>query len=80
MCVANANFILYAAEPERGSHAVPFAATLYIDADDFRLTEEAPKGFKRLTPAQPVGLVNASVVIAVEQVIKASALYLHARN
>ncbi|KAL0949344.1 hypothetical protein HGRIS_009414 [Hohenbuehelia grisea] len=43
--------------PELGTATIPFARTLYIDADDFR-TEDSPDYF-RLAPGKTVGLFQA---------------------
>uniref|UniRef100_A0A673Y7E0 Glutamine--tRNA ligase n=1 Tax=Salmo trutta TaxID=8032 RepID=A0A673Y7E0_SALTR len=48
-----------------GSHVVPFTRTIFIEQSDFR-----EKGYKRLTPDQPVGLRHAGYVISVQKVIK----------
>lgn len=55
-------------DESRGSHAVPFSRTIFIEQSDFR--EVMEKGYKRLTPEQPVGLRHAGYVISVERVIK----------
>ncbi|KAJ8016146.1 hypothetical protein DPEC_G00004160 [Dallia pectoralis] len=51
-----------------GSHVVPFTRTIFMEQSDFR--EEMEKGYKRLTPNQPVGLRHAGYVITVQKVIK----------
>ncbi|KAL1021535.1 hypothetical protein UPYG_G00014510 [Umbra pygmaea] len=51
-----------------GSHVVPFTRTIFIEQSDFR--EVLEKGYKRLTPDQPVGLRHAGYVISVQKVIK----------
>uniref|UniRef100_A0A6Q2YJG1 Glutamine--tRNA ligase n=1 Tax=Esox lucius TaxID=8010 RepID=A0A6Q2YJG1_ESOLU len=51
-----------------GSHVVPFTRTIFIEQSDFR--EVIEKGYKRLTPDQPVGLRHAGYVISVQKVIK----------
>uniref|UniRef100_A0A8C8MB24 Glutamine--tRNA ligase n=1 Tax=Oncorhynchus tshawytscha TaxID=74940 RepID=A0A8C8MB24_ONCTS len=48
-----------------GSHVIPFTRTIFIEQSDFR-----EKGYKRLTPDQPVGLRHAGYVISVQKVIK----------
>ncbi|KAG5838454.1 hypothetical protein ANANG_G00223870 [Anguilla anguilla] len=58
----------FPANEERGSHTVPFAHTIYIERSDFR--EVMEKGYKRLTPDQPVGLRHAGYVITLQRVIK----------
>uniref|UniRef100_A0AAY4DD00 Glutamine--tRNA ligase n=1 Tax=Denticeps clupeoides TaxID=299321 RepID=A0AAY4DD00_9TELE len=55
---------------EKGSHVVPFSTTIYIEQSDFR--EVMEKGYKRLTPEQPVGLRHAGYIISVQRVIKDS--------
>uniref|UniRef100_A0A4W5LJB8 Glutamine--tRNA ligase n=1 Tax=Hucho hucho TaxID=62062 RepID=A0A4W5LJB8_9TELE len=51
-----------------GSHVVPFTRTIFIEQSDFR--EVMEKGYKRLTPDQPVGLRHAGYVVSVQKVIK----------
>ncbi|XP_068585850.1 glutamine--tRNA ligase [Cebidichthys violaceus] len=58
----------FPANEARGSHAVPFTRTIFIDQSDFR--EVMEKGYKRLTPDQPVGLRHAGYVISFQKVIK----------
>uniref|UniRef100_A0A3P8X3B2 glutamine--tRNA ligase n=1 Tax=Cynoglossus semilaevis TaxID=244447 RepID=A0A3P8X3B2_CYNSE len=58
----------FPADETRGSHTVPFSRTIFIEQSDFR--EVMEKGYKRLTPEQPVGLRHAGYVISVEKVIK----------
>uniref|UniRef100_A0A4W4DNB8 Glutamine--tRNA ligase n=1 Tax=Electrophorus electricus TaxID=8005 RepID=A0A4W4DNB8_ELEEL len=58
----------FPADESRGSHVVPFSKTIFIEENDFR--EVMEKGFKRLTPEQPVGLRHAGYVISVQRVIK----------
>ncbi|KAJ9575206.1 hypothetical protein L9F63_025843 [Diploptera punctata] len=55
-------------DPKLGSHSIPFAKELYIEQSDFK--EVAEKGYRRLTPDQPVGLRHAGYVIVVSKVIK----------
>uniref|UniRef100_A0AAY4D9N5 Glutamine--tRNA ligase n=1 Tax=Denticeps clupeoides TaxID=299321 RepID=A0AAY4D9N5_9TELE len=50
---------------EKGSHVVPFSTTIYIEQSDFR--EVMEKGYKRLTPEQPVGLRHAGYIISVQR-------------
>jgi len=47
----------YPKTPERGMHPVPFTKTLYIDASDFRLTDD--KSFYGLAPGKETGLKYA---------------------
>lgn len=54
--------------PERGTHRITFGPTIYIEESDFKLKGE--KGYRRLTPDQPVGLRYAGFVIKVSDVIK----------
>ncbi|KAM6977285.1 glutamine--tRNA ligase [Aplochiton taeniatus] len=58
----------FPANEARGSHVVPFTHTVFIEQSDFR--EVMEKGYKRLTPEQPVGLRHAGYVITVQKVIK----------
>uniref|UniRef100_A0A8D3DJ73 Glutamine--tRNA ligase n=1 Tax=Scophthalmus maximus TaxID=52904 RepID=A0A8D3DJ73_SCOMX len=55
----------FPANEAKGSHMVPFTRTIFIEQSDFR-----EKGYKRLTPEQPVGLRHAGYVISVQKVIK----------
>ncbi|KAM8863049.1 glutamine--tRNA ligase [Spinachia spinachia] len=58
----------FPANEAKGSHTVPFARTVFIEQSDFR--EVMEKGYKRLTPDQPVGLRHAGYVISFQKVIK----------
>ncbi|CAJ1084946.1 glutamine--tRNA ligase isoform X2 [Xyrichtys novacula] len=58
----------FPANEAKGSHTVPFTKTIFIEHSDFR--EVMEKGYKRLTPDQPVGLRHAGYVISVQKVIK----------
>ncbi|KAI5621950.1 glutamine--tRNA ligase, partial [Silurus asotus] len=58
----------FPADESKGSHKVPFSKTIFIEQNDFR--EVMEKGYKRLTPEQPVGLRHAGYVISVQRVIK----------
>ncbi|XP_061535150.1 glutamine--tRNA ligase isoform X1 [Phycodurus eques] len=58
----------FPANEAKGSHTVPFKSTIFIEQSDFR--EVMEKGYKRLTPEQPVGLRHAGYVISVKKVIK----------
>uniref|UniRef100_A0A1A7YBV8 Glutamine--tRNA ligase n=1 Tax=Iconisemion striatum TaxID=60296 RepID=A0A1A7YBV8_9TELE len=60
----------FPANEAKGSHSVPFTHTIFIEQSDFR--EVLEKGYKRLTPEQPVGLRHAGYVISVQKVIKDS--------
>ncbi|CAL8325305.1 unnamed protein product [Merluccius merluccius] len=58
----------FPADEAKGSHVVPFTNIIFIEQSDFR--EVMEKGYKRLTPDQPVGLRHAGYVISVQKVIK----------
>ncbi|XP_051526111.1 glutamine--tRNA ligase [Myxocyprinus asiaticus] len=58
----------FPANEAKGSHVIPFSKTIFIEQSDFRAVME--KGYKRLTPDQPVGLRHAGYVITVQRVIK----------
>ncbi|XP_068108759.1 glutamine--tRNA ligase [Hyperolius riggenbachi] len=58
----------FPADESKGSHTVPFSSTVYIEQTDFR--EVMEKGYKRLTPDQPVGLRHAGYVISVQNIVK----------
>uniref|UniRef100_A0A8C1UBS2 Glutamine--tRNA ligase n=1 Tax=Cyprinus carpio TaxID=7962 RepID=A0A8C1UBS2_CYPCA len=58
----------FPANEAKGSHVVPFSKTIFIEKSDFR--EVMEKGYKRLTPDQPVGLRHAGYIISVQRVIK----------
>uniref|UniRef100_A0A8C7Z514 Glutamine--tRNA ligase n=1 Tax=Oryzias sinensis TaxID=183150 RepID=A0A8C7Z514_9TELE len=60
----------FPANEAKGSHTVPFTRTIFIEQSDFR--EVMEKGYKRLTPEQPVGLRHAGYVISVQKIIKDS--------
>ncbi|XP_067096005.1 glutamine--tRNA ligase [Osmerus mordax] len=60
----------FPANEAMGSHVVPFTRTIFIEQSDFR--EVMEKGYKRLTPDQPVGLRHAGYVVSVQRVIKDS--------
>ncbi|XP_020290986.1 probable glutamine--tRNA ligase [Pseudomyrmex gracilis] len=49
-------------------HKIKFNEIIYIEASDFKEIEE--KGFRRLTPKQPVGLKYAGVVVTFEDIEK----------
>ncbi|EFN60585.1 Probable glutaminyl-tRNA synthetase [Camponotus floridanus] len=55
-------------EPERGHHEITFNEIVYIETSDFKEIEE--KGFRRLTPKQPVGLKHVGVVVTFENIEK----------
>ncbi|KAE8612329.1 hypothetical protein XENTR_v10012814 [Xenopus tropicalis] len=58
----------FPADESKGFHVVPFSSTVYIEKSDFR--EVMEKGYKRLTPEQPVGLRHAGYVISVQNIVK----------
>ncbi|XP_038596019.1 glutamine--tRNA ligase isoform X2 [Tachyglossus aculeatus] len=58
----------FPADETKGLHQVSFSPTIYIEQTDFK--EVLEKGYKRLTPNQPVGLRHAGYVISVQNVIK----------
>ncbi|XP_051913485.1 glutamine--tRNA ligase [Hippocampus zosterae] len=58
----------FPANEAKGSHTVPFKSNIFIEQSDFR--EVMEKGYKRLTPEQPVGLRHAGYVISVKKIIK----------
>nr|XP_055024703.1 glutamine--tRNA ligase [Misgurnus anguillicaudatus] len=58
----------FPANESKGSHTISFSKTIFIEQADFR--EVMEKGYKRLTPDQPVGLRHAGYVISVQRVIK----------
>ncbi|XP_068453589.1 glutamine--tRNA ligase [Clinocottus analis] len=58
----------FPANEAKGSHTVPFTRTIFIEQSDFR--EVMEKGYKRLTPDQPVGLRHAGFVISLQKVVK----------
>ncbi|KAK5609812.1 putative glutamine--tRNA ligase [Crenichthys baileyi] len=60
----------FPANEDKGTHTIPFTRTIFIEQSDFR--EVMEKGYKRLTPEQPVGLRHAGYVISVQKVIKDS--------
>eukprot|EP00039_Didymoeca_costata_P008361 m.110946 g.110946 ORF g.110946 m.110946 type:complete len:830 (+) comp14052_c1_seq1:86-2575(+) len=51
-----------------GTHTVDFCNRVYIARDDF--SEEPPKGYKRLTSKQSLGLKYLGLVISVKEVVK----------
>ncbi|XP_066999237.2 probable glutamine--tRNA ligase [Anabrus simplex] len=55
-------------DPQQGFHVVQFDKEVYIERSDFKELEE--KGYRRLTPNQPVGLRHTGYAIAVSEVIK----------
>ncbi|XP_007888596.2 glutamine--tRNA ligase [Callorhinchus milii] len=58
----------FPADESKGSHKVLMSTTIYIEQSDFR--EVMEKGYKRLTPEQPVGLRHAGYVISVHNLIR----------
>lgn len=59
--------------PDRGSHNIPLGPLLYIERSDF--VEGDQKGFRRLTPNQPVGLKYTSSTISVQNVVKVGVIW-----
>ena len=59
----------FSKDPARGSHTIPLAPLLYIERSDF-MEDDGQRGFRRLTPSQPVGLKYTSSTVAVQQVVK----------
>nr|CAG4638260.1 EOG090X01EL [Cyclestheria hislopi] len=57
-------------ESHRGSHQVALNNVIFIERSDFREVDE--KGYRRLTPNQPVGLRHAGLILRVQSVIKDS--------
>ncbi|XP_057339133.1 probable glutamine--tRNA ligase isoform X2 [Microplitis mediator] len=55
----------------KGQHSIAFDEIVYIEASDFRELEE--RGFRRLTPKQPVGLKYAGVVLTLQRIEKDAA-------
>ena len=55
-------------DPQRGVHNISLGPVLYIERSDFM--EAGQKGYRRLTPQQPVGLKHASRIISLQDVIK----------
>ena len=55
-------------DPQRGSHEISLGPLMYIERSDFM--EESRKGFRRLTPNQPVGLKYTSSIISVQHIVK----------
>ncbi|NCD11202.1 MAG: glutamine--tRNA ligase/YqeY domain fusion protein [Epsilonproteobacteria bacterium] len=53
--------------PKEGSRKLPFAKEIYIEREDFM--ENAPEGYYRLTPSQPVRLKHA-YILTCKEVIK----------
>lgn len=61
-------------DPQQGSHNIPLGPLLYIERSDFM--EGGQKGFRRLTPDQPVGLKYTSSTISVQHVVKVGVIYM----
>jgi glutaminyl-tRNA synthetase len=51
-----------------GVHTVDVCSKLYIEAEDF--SESPPKGYKRLTAGQSVGLMHLGLVMTLKEVVK----------
>ncbi|XP_034251658.1 probable glutamine--tRNA ligase [Thrips palmi] len=58
----------FPADPNSPKHTVPFGSEIFIEHDDFR--QVLDKGYKRLTPDQPVGLRHSGYVISVQEVLR----------
>jgi glutaminyl-tRNA synthetase len=56
--------------PKEGSRKLPFSKEIYIEREDF--SEDAPKGYFRLTPTQSVRLKHAYIISCKEVVKDAS--------
>lgn len=54
-------------DPSQGTHSIPFSSVIYIERSDFQ--QKAEKGYRRLTPSQPVGLKYTGNVLSVESVV-----------
>ncbi|KAF7991819.1 hypothetical protein HCN44_010620 [Aphidius gifuensis] len=64
----NINVADFPNETTKGQHTIAFDEIVYIDASDFKETEE--KGYRRLTFKQPVGLKYAGVVLHLQKIEK----------
>jgi glutaminyl-tRNA synthetase len=53
--------------PEKSSHTITFAKTVYIESSDFKF--ESDKNFRRLTKDQSVGLRHAGYVITFSKIV-----------
>ena len=53
--------------PDKSSHTIAFAKTVYIEQSDFKF--EADKNFRRLTQEQSVGLRHAGFVISFVKIV-----------
>ena len=53
--------------PDKSSHTIAFAKTVYIEQSDFK--SEADKNFRRLTREQSVGLRHAGYVISFVKIV-----------
>ncbi|XP_037075687.1 LOW QUALITY PROTEIN: probable glutamine--tRNA ligase [Pollicipes pollicipes] len=58
-------------EPQRGAHQVTLGAEIFIERSDYRAADE--KGYRRLTPGQPVGLRHAGFVVRLEREVRDAA-------
>ncbi|CAH8556464.1 unnamed protein product [Dicrocoelium dendriticum] len=58
----------FPADPNSKTRKVFISPELYLDSTDFQ--EVCDKGYRRLTPNQPVGLRYAGLVLELEQVVK----------
>lgn len=50
-----------------GTHEVPVCSVIYLSSEDFQVADS--KGFKRLTPSQPVGLKYLNALMRVKEVV-----------
>ena len=54
--------------PEKGSHNITFAPTIYIEKSDFNPNTNVEKGYRRLTRDQEVGLRYANLIMKLVKV------------
>lgn len=66
--VENVEIPDFPTEPEKGSHKIKFSNSLFIERSDFKSADE--KGYRRLSPGQPVGLRYAGYVISLVEAIE----------
>ncbi|XP_038054091.1 glutamine--tRNA ligase-like, partial [Patiria miniata] len=55
-------------DSSKGTRKMPFTSVIYIEQSDF--SENPEKGYRRLTPSQPVGLKYAAQVLTVQSIVK----------
>lgn len=59
----------FPADPENSvKHKIIIEPIIYLEKSDFQNTSEADKNFRRLTPAQPVGLRYVHLLVSVKSV------------